>query len=215
MSTSEERIADSFGEKPVASRTPRHQGSKWELVTDTVELSVNESVQRDVVRHPGAVGVLALDEHERVVLVQQYRHPVGATLWELPAGLLDDDLDDPWATAQRELYEEAHLRAKEWHVLLDLFSSPGMSSEQIRVYVARDLSVVPEDERHEQTEEERDMPSIRMPLDEACAAVMAGQIHNAMAAAGVLAAHAARASGWSSLRSPDTAWLNGQSVKGF
>ena len=210
-----ERIADSFAEKPVASRSPRYRGRKWELVTDAVELSADETVQRDVVRHPGAVGVLALDELDRVVLVQQYRHPVGATLWELPAGLLDDDLNDPWATAQRELYEEAHLRATQWHVLLDLFSSPGMSSEQIRVYVARDLTVVPVAERFEQTEEERDMRSLRMPLDEACEAVMAGHIHNAMAAAGVLAAQISRASGWSSLRAPDTAWLNDQSVKGF
>ena len=79
--------------------------------------------------HPGAVGVLALDEREQVVLVQQYRHPVAATFWELPAGLLDDDLNNPWATAQRELYEEAHLRANQWNLLLDLYASPGMSSE--------------------------------------------------------------------------------------
>jgi ADP-ribose pyrophosphatase len=215
VNSSNENVTDTFGQRPVASRTSRHRGGKWELVTDRVELSADESVLRDVVVHPGAVGVLALDDHERVVLIQQYRHPVAATLWELPAGLLDDNLNDPWATAQRELFEEAHLRATEWHVLLDLFSSPGMSSELIRIYLARNLTEVPTSERFEQTEEERDMRSIRMPLDEVCEAALAGHIHNAMAVAGVLAAQLSRARGWRSLQPPDSAWLNDQSVKGF
>jgi ADP-ribose pyrophosphatase len=180
-----------------------------------VQLSTGETVHRDVVVHPGAVGVLALDERDRVVLVQQYRHPVAATLWELPAGLLDDELNDPWATAQRELFEEAHLRASEWHVLLDLLSSPGMSSEHIRVFLARGLSDVPEGERYTQTEEERDMPSTRVDLTQACQAALSGKIHNATTVAGVLAAQAAQQDQWRTLKPPNAEWLNGQSAKGF
>lgn len=190
----------------VLGRQVRHVGSKWSLVTDEVRLPDDVVVSRDVVVHPGAVGILALDQQGLVVLIRQYRHPVGAELWELPAGLLDDASESPLDTARRELFEEAHLRADQWHVLLDLYSSPGMSSERVRVYLARGLSEVPEAERHIQTEEERDMSSRRVPLTQACAWALAGQLHNAMAVAGLLAADLSRRGGWSSLRPAGTAW---------
>ncbi len=199
-------IKDEPTQLEVRNRELQYQGAKWRLVTDDVRLSENSVVRRDVVEHPGAVGIVALDAEDRVVLVQQYRHPVAATLWEVPAGLLDEEGETPLATARRELFEEAHLHADEWHLLLDLYSSPGMSSEAVRVFLARGLSEVADAERHEQVEEERDMPSARVPLDQACEWVLQGRIHNALAVAGLLAAKVHRQQGWAGLRDPDTAW---------
>ncbi len=103
---------------------------------------------RDVVVHPGAVGIIALDADERVLVVHQYRHPVGHRLVELPAGLLDVAGEPYLDAARRELYEEAHVRADQWSVLVDLFTSPGMTNESVRIFLAQGLSEVPEDERH-------------------------------------------------------------------
>jgi len=199
-------LSDEPTQREVRHRQLQYQGAKWRLVTDDVRLSDDVVVRRDVVEHPGAVGVVALDDEDRVVLVQQYRHAVAATLWEVPAGLLDEEGETPLATARRELFEEAHLHADEWHLLLDLYASPGMTSEAVRVYLARGLSQVADAERHEQTEEELNMPSVRVPLDQACAWVLQGRIHNALAVAGLLAAKLQRQQGWAGLRDPDTAW---------
>lgn len=199
-------LADRTATRPVVQRETRHVGAKWSLVTDEVILPGDVAVKRDTVVHPGAVAILALDDDDHVVLVRQYRHPVGAELWELPAGLLDEDQENPLTTAQRELFEEAHLRADQWDVLVDLYSSPGMSSEIVRIYLARGLSEVPLSERHVQTEEEQNMPSQRVPLQLACDLVLADRLHNAMSVAGLLAAAQARHGKWSSLRPADTPW---------
>lgn len=160
---------------------------------------------RDVVVHPGAVGIIALDAGDRVALLQQYRHPVGRMLWEPPAGLLDVTDEPPLRAAQRELYEEAHLEAGRWHVLVDVFTSPGMTDEAARVYLARDVRESAR-ERHQGEFEERELPLRWVPLDEAVTAVLDGRVHNALAANGVLAAAAARAAGWSTLRPADAPW---------
>ena len=99
-------------------------GQVWDVVTETVELPGGERVVRDLVLHPSAVAVLALDDHERVLAVHQYRHAVRATLWELPAGLLDVEGESPLATARRELWEETHHEADEWSVLVDFLPRP-------------------------------------------------------------------------------------------
>lgn len=200
MNSFDAEIADEVGPQEVLERVLRYQGKKWLLVTDRVQLD-DVVVDRDLVVHPGAVGIVALDSDEHVVMIRQYRHAVESQLWELPAGLLDEPGESTLAAAQRELFEEAHLRADSWDLLIDLYSSPGMSSEVIRVFLARDLHDVPEGERHEQVEEERDMPSVRIPLDAACDLAMRGRIHNAMAVAALLAAERARACGWAGLRS--------------
>jgi ADP-ribose pyrophosphatase len=161
---------------------------------------------RDYVRHPGAVGVLALDVDERVLLVHQYRHPVGMTLWELPAGLLDVDGEPPQDAVQRELAEEADLRASEWHTLIDWVLSPGGTSEAFRCYLARGVTPVPEAERHTREGEEHEMPSAWFPLDEVRDAVLAGRLHNPSLVVGVLTACAARDAGWSTLRPADAPW---------
>jgi ADP-ribose pyrophosphatase len=159
---------------------------------------------RDVVRHVGAVAVVALDDAGRVVLVRQYRHPVGEYLWELPAGLMDVDGEDLAVAALRELAEEADLTAGRVDLLVDLHSSPGFSTERVRIFLARDLAEVPDSQRHERHEEEADMQVVRVDLDEAVRRVLAGEITNASCVAGLLAAARARDAGWAPLRPADS-----------
>jgi ADP-ribose pyrophosphatase len=163
----------------------------------------SEVAEREVVAHPGAVGVLALDADDRVLLIRQYRHPVGHLLWEAPAGLRDVVGEPLHATAQRELREEAGYRAERWHVLVDSFTSPGMSDERMRIFLARDLTEASAPDGFRRIHEEADMPIAWVPLDEAVAKVLSGDIHNPTAAMGILAAHAARARGFRGLRPPD------------
>jgi 8-oxo-dGDP phosphatase len=170
---------------------------------DVVSMPGDTTSQRDVVEHPGAVGVVALDEQGRVLLVQQYRHPVGRRLDELPAGLLDVDGEPGVEAARRELAEEAGLAAETWHVLVDALTSPGMTDEAIRLYLARDLHEV---ERDVQEHEEAELTTAWVALDEAVRRVLAGEIENAMCCLGVLAADVARRDGFSSLRDPAADW---------
>jgi len=173
---------------------------------DLVQMPDGTVSQRDVVVHPGAVGVVAVDDSGRVVMVRQYRHPVRRPLWELPAGLLDVPGEPAWIAAARELAEEARLTASRWDVLTDLLVSPGMTDEAYRVFLARGLSDIPPEDRHVGEFEEAEMEVTRLPLDEAIRQVFAGQIDNSMAVVGILAAaHAAR-SGFEGLRSARTPW---------
>ena len=181
------------------------QGAVWDVRRDEVELGDGQTVSRELVAHPGAVGIVALDEQERVLLVRQYRHPVRSYLWEPPAGLLDVPGEPALATAQRELYEEAHLRADQWHVLVDFYNSPGSSAESFRCFLARGVHAATGD-RHEGDGEERDMPSRWVPLDDVAAAVLSGELHNPTTVTGVLATLAARAAGWTTLRPADSPW---------
>ena len=162
--------------------------------------------RREVVEQPGAVGILALDEHDRVVFVRQYRHPIGDWLIELPAGLLDVPGEKAYAAAARELAEEVALTARRWDVLMDMRMSPGLSTEAVRIYLARDLAPVPEADRHAGIDEEADLGVHRRPLDEAVAAVFTGEIDNALTVSGLLAAAYSRERGWSTLRPADTPW---------
>ena len=192
--------------KPVSASRTVHHGMVWDVVRDTVDLGEAGRVDREYIRHPGAVGVLALDDQERVLFLRQYRHPVRMELWELPAGLLDVDGEPPLEAAKRELAEEADLRAERWDVLVDWFNSPGGMTEALRLYVARGLSPVPHDERHTRDGEELGMPLLWATLDQARDAVLAGELHNPGAMVGVLAAVAARDTGWSTLRPADAPW---------
>jgi 8-oxo-dGDP phosphatase len=199
-------LVDVIGSRPVLSQQLRFHGHVWDVVTDHVDLGAAGTVSRDYVQHPGAVGVLVLDDADRVLLVHQYRHPVGMTLWELPAGLLDVDGEPPWLAAQRELAEEADLRAGEWYTLIDWLLSPGGTSEAFRCYLARDVSPVPDADLHTREGEEHEMPSAWFPLDDVRDAVLAGRLHNPSLVVGVLAACAARDAGWSTLRPADAPW---------
>ena len=169
--------------------------------TDKVRMPGNQVAERDVVIHPGAVAVLALDNAQQVLLIRQYRHPVRRLLWEIPAGLRDVSGEPPWATARRELLEEAGYRARDWRVLADYYTSPGFSTERLRVFLARDLEFVPEAERDFVPEdEEAQLLSAWLPLDEAVRKVLAGELHNGVAALAVLAGYAARSEGFDRLR---------------
>ena len=199
-------LTDQVQPRPVLEARTVYSGMIWDVVRERVDLGDAGQVEREFVRHPGAVSVVALDEHDRVALVQQYRHPVRTLEWELPAGLLDVDGEPPWLGAARELNEEADLVAARWHVLAEYYSSPGGMDEALRVYLARDLSPVPEAERHQRQDEEHGMPLRWVDLDEALAAVLAGRLHNPSTVIGVLAAHTARGLGWSTLRPHDAPW---------
>lgn len=200
-------ISDELSPRELIGRETVYEGRIWNVVHDTVQLSDDGScIERDYIVHPGAVSILALDERERVLLVSQYRHPVGMRLWELPAGLLDVAGEPPLEGAKRELWEEADRTAESWAVLTDVFLSPGSSSEALRIFLARDVNLAPEGQRHERTDEEAEIITRWVPLDEAVAAVLDGRIHNPSAVVGLLAAFAARASNYSTLRPADSAF---------
>ena len=201
-----EPLRDRLERVPVLASELVFGGRVWDVRSERVDLGDGGVVTRDFVDHTGAVAVLALDESERVVLVQQYRHPVGAFEWELPAGLLDVDGEPAHVSAARELHEEADLVAGEWHLLLDHYSSPGGSSEALRVFLARDLTEVPDHEQHQREGEERGMPVRRVPLDDLVEAVLAGDLHNVTLMVSVLAASRLRERGWVGLRSVDEPW---------
>ncbi|MFE1548604.1 NUDIX domain-containing protein [Streptomyces sp. NPDC058718] len=189
----------------VATATP-FQGKKTSVRTDDVEMPDGTVARRDYQVHPGSVAVLALDEHDRVLLLKQYRHPVRQKLWEIPAGLLDVPGENPLHAAQRELYEEAHVKAEDWRVLTDVYTTPGGCDEAVRIFLARDIAEV-EGERFEVSDEEADMESARVPLAELVRGILAGELHNNCLVVGVLALVAARAGGGvEALRPADAPW---------
>jgi ADP-ribose pyrophosphatase len=147
------------------------------------------------------VAVIAVDARGRALLQRQYRHPVKALLWEPPAGLLDVPGEPPVRTAQRELGEEADLRAADWRRLLTFNTTPGGTSEVIHIFLARDLTEVPADQRFQRQDEEVDMVPAWIPLDDAVGLVMAGAVRSPTAVVGLLAAAEARRrpGGWDAL----------------
>jgi hypothetical protein len=100
-------LADETDPQPVVGQEVVYRGLVWDVRRDAVDLGEAGVVQRDLIDHPGAVAVIAMDEDERIALVQQYRHPVGLREWEVPAGLLDIGGEPPHVCAARELSEEA------------------------------------------------------------------------------------------------------------
>ncbi|MGN5733029.1 NUDIX domain-containing protein [Arthrobacter psychrochitiniphilus] len=200
-------VADKFSTRTLRSSSTVYQGRIWDVVSDTFSLTPDsEPLSRDYIAHPGAVAVVVLNEENQVLLLSQYRHPVHMVLWEIPAGLLDVQGEDFVVGAARELAEEADLVAAQWHVLTDFFNSPGSSSEAIRIYLARDLSPVPQDQRHVRTDEEAEIAFRWVDLAEAVEAVLSGRIHNPSAVVGILAAAQASAGGFSQLRDAHAPW---------
>jgi 8-oxo-dGDP phosphatase len=195
------RIADTAEQWPVLSSAEHVRSHVVAVRTDRVLMPDGTSAERDVVVHPGAVGVVALDDRDRVLMIRQYRHPVGRMLWEVPAGLRDVEGEPVRVTAERELLEEAGYRARDWHVLADYFSSPGMTNERLRVFLARGLSEVAHAEREFVAEhEEAHLLLTWVPLDHAVELVLAGELHNGVAVVGILSAYAARQDGYAGLR---------------
>ncbi|MGW0122574.1 NUDIX domain-containing protein [Streptomyces sp. NPDC003327] len=189
----------------VATEMP-FEGAKTGVRTDSVTMPDGAVARRDYQVHPGSVAVLALDEQDRVVVLRQYRHPVRQKLWEIPAGLLDVPGENPLHAAQRELYEEAHVKAEDWRVLTDVYTSPGGTDEAVRIFLARDLAEA-EGERYEVADEEADMELARVPLADLVRGVLAGELHNSCLVIGALALTAARAEGrLDDLRPAEAPW---------
>ena len=179
-----------------------YEGQVISLRRDTVAMPGGGDSVREIVAHPGAVAIVALDDEDRLVLVRQYRHPVRRHLWELPAGLRDEDGELPLRTAQRELAEEALLSAARWSLLATVHNSPGFSDEQVLIYLAEELADVARPDGFVVEHEEADMTIERVPLAEAVQRVFDGDITNSSAVVGVLAAAQAR-SGTARLRPAD------------
>lgn len=193
------------------SRREHFHNRIFQLVSEDVQMPGGSLATRDFISgHIGAVGAVPYDEAgDAVLLIRQYRHPLGRELWELPAGLLDVAGEPALASAQRELAEEVDLHADRWSVLVDLAVSPGCSDEMIRIFLARGLTVIPLAQRHHRTDEEAVMISEWMALDDAVGRALAGQIENAACVAGLLATVRARDNGWGGLRPADAPWPHG------
>jgi ADP-ribose pyrophosphatase len=182
------------------------RGNKTSVRTDDVVMPDGSVARRDYQVHPGSVAVLALDAEDRVLVIRQYRHPVRQRLWEIPAGLLDVPGENPLHAAQRELYEEAHVKAEDWRVLTDVYTTPGGCDEAVRIFLARGLSDA-EGERFAAEHEETDMEHARVPVEELVRRVLAGDVHNNCLVVGVLSLVAARAGdGLDALRPADAPW---------
>lgn len=178
------------GEYRLLDSTEIYRGRVIALHRDTVQMPGGGTAVRDVVRHPGAVGVVAVNDRDELLMLRQYRHPVRSVLWELPAGLLDIPKEPALVAAKRELAEEAFLTADEWHVLVDVHSSPGMTDEAVRLFLAKGIHEIPESERHVGEDEEADMERHWVSIDTAVRRALAGEITNNLAVVGVLAADA-------------------------
>jgi ADP-ribose pyrophosphatase len=175
--------------------------SNW-LITvrnDKVHMPGNRVAERSVVTHPGAVAVLALDGANRALMIRQYRHPVGKALWELPAGLRDHAGEPLVTAAQRELAEETGYQARTWHSLVDHYSSPGFTTERVRIFLARDLAPV-EGSSYVREDEEALIVTGWLPLADAASAILAGRLHNSATIAGLLAGYVASMRGFIGLR---------------
>lgn len=180
-------VADAPAGWPVARATTAFSNGYLDVTLDTIVDPGGEEHERVIVRPHGAVAVLALDEDDRILLVEQYRHAVGQRLVEIPAGTLDVDGEHPAEAAARELAEEADIVAARWKPLLELTATPGYSTERWTAYVAQDLEAVPDAERTEREAEEADMRQWWVPFDQAVGLVLDGKITDALTVAAILA----------------------------
>ena len=162
-----------------------YAGRVWDVRSDTVRYGDGEIV-RQYVDHPGAAAVVAVDDEERVLLIQQYRHPIRHRDWEIPAGLLDVAGEPPIETARRELAEEADLVAASIEPLVSVFTTPGGNDEVVHVFLARELTSA--SAMFARTDEEADIRLEWVALADVVDAILAGRMRNGILVAGVLAA---------------------------
>lgn len=188
---------------PVESSEDVHVGRVMALRADHVVMPGGRVATREIVEHAGAVAIAALDEDDRLMMIFQYRHAVRRRLWEIPAGLLDHAGEDPAEAAARELMEEAGLEATDWSVLVDVVPSPGFSDESVRAFLARGLTEVQRPDLGD--DEEADLELRWIPLDDAVAMVLSGEIVNAVTVASILAIRVIK-DGHGTTRKPDAEW---------
>lgn len=198
-----DELRDDPTDVEVLSRETVFHGHVWDIARERFSLEGAE-ITREFMDHTGAVAVLAMDERERVLLIKQYRHPIGARDWEIPAGLLDLAGESPLVAAQRELAEEADLVAEEWALLCEFTPSPGGSNEAIRVYLARGVSAA--DAVFERLEEEAGIEVRWVALDDVVDAVLERRMQNSILSIAALSAAAGRSRGWRTLGDPEAPW---------
>ena len=161
-----------------------YQGRVIRLNVERVRLPNQQVAELEIIHHPGGAAIVAMDERQRVCLLNQYRHAAGGYIWELPAGKIDNE-EPHFETAQRELAEEAGRSAAHWHYLGHSLSSPGVFTEVIHLYLATRLSsVVSQPEAHEVFRVEW------RPLEEALQMIYRGELIDSKSITGlILAAH--------------------------
>ncbi|WP_091037551.1 NUDIX domain-containing protein [Microbacterium oxydans] len=185
MPESIEPLRDEPFEPEVLQSDLVYEGRVWDVRSDRVRYGDGEIV-RQYVDHTGAVAILALDDDGRVLLIQQYRHPIRHRDWELPAGLLDVEGEEPLAAARRELAEEADLVAAHWEPLVSSWTTPGGNDEMIHIFLATGISSA--ERAHDREDEEADIRVEWVPLADVVDAVLEGRMHNGILTIGVLAA---------------------------
>lgn len=178
---------DRLRETVVGSRTV-YRGHYLEVRVDEIVTPDGRRSSRDIVGHPGAVAIVALDADDRVLMVRQFRLAAGRTLLEIPAGTLDraadGSLEDPDIAARRELEEETGYRAASWQKLGSFWTAPGFATELMHLYVARDLSPAHEDRLGPDEDERLELE--HLPWREAIATLERGQIADAKSIVGLL-----------------------------
>jgi ADP-ribose pyrophosphatase len=157
------------------------QGRVISLRLDEVEMPSGRRLTYEIVEHPGAVTVVPVLSDGRALLVRQFRQPVGAELLELPAGTLEPG-ETPLECARRELAEEVGQAAQRWDRLSTFFTAPGILSEEMHLFLARDLSPAPAER------EEEDLRVEALPLPDARRRIDAGEIRDAKSIVGILLA---------------------------
>lgn len=190
-----DRVAGaSLADEPVALEVTEsdlvYEGRVWDVRSDTFAYN-GEQIVRQYVDHPGAAAIVAVDDDDRVLLIQQYRHPIRHRDWELPAGLLDVEGEEPLLAAQRELAEEADLVAAHWEPLISSWTTPGGNDELIRIFLATGVEQAAS--VHDREDEEADIRLEWVPLADAVDAVLEGRMRNGILAIGLLAAARRRA----------------------
>ena len=175
-------------ERVVNSRV-LHRGRYLDFRVDTIERADGSRATRDIVGHPGAVAILAVDGADRVLLVRQYRVPAGAALLEIPAGTLDVDaatgaIEDPDGAARRELEEETGFRAGRWQKLASFWTAPGFATELMHLYLATELTPAHADRLGPDEDERLELEAL--PLADAVAKALDGGISDAKSIVGLL-----------------------------
>lgn len=170
--------------------TSRHEYRGFSSVRVDVVTGASGEFIREVVEHPDAVAIVALDDERRVALVRQYRHPLGHDLLEIPAGTLDIVGESAEAAAHRELAEEVGLAAGRLVPLGRIWNSAGWSDERTALYLAPSTRAAARPEGFTAEHEEATMRLEWWPLDELVAAVLRGDVEDAKTVVGVLRAHA-------------------------
>ena len=182
-----------FGDDPLEEQVVGseviHRGRYMEFRVDTIERADGTRGTRDVVGHPGAVAVLALDAAGRLLLVRQWRIPARRALLEIPAGTLDVEhgvTEDPDLAARRELEEETGHRAGSWRKLATFWTAPGFASELMHLYLATELDGVADDDGRLAPDEDERLELSRVTIDEGLGLVDSGEISDAKSILGIL-----------------------------